>query len=59
MLEGIGVPPAEERVYIALVDRSADDACELAGRVGLGLPEVRHPLTHGRPRPEVTCRDVR
>ncbi|MER5478137.1 helix-turn-helix domain-containing protein [Streptomyces sp. NPDC002734] len=44
MLEGLGVLPTEERVYVELVDRAADDACELADRVGLNLPEVEAAL---------------
>jgi sugar-specific transcriptional regulator TrmB/DNA-binding CsgD family transcriptional regulator len=44
MLEGIGIPPTEERVYVALVDRSADDARELADRIRMDLSEVEAAL---------------
>lgn len=44
MLEGLGIEPAEEQVYVALVARPATDARELADRVGLPEPEVEQAL---------------
>ncbi|WP_151773131.1 helix-turn-helix domain-containing protein [Streptomyces abyssomicinicus] len=45
MLEGLGVEPTEEQVYVELVSRSAKDVRELAGRTGLGVPDVEAALT--------------
>jgi sugar-specific transcriptional regulator TrmB/DNA-binding CsgD family transcriptional regulator len=44
MLEGLGIDPVEEQVYVALVTRSAADARELAGRTGLDVGEVEAAL---------------
>ncbi|MFF1678493.1 helix-turn-helix domain-containing protein [Streptomyces sp. NPDC058256] len=44
MLEGLGIEPAEEQVYVALVARPATNAQELADRTGLLEPEVEHVL---------------
>ncbi|MFE2022033.1 helix-turn-helix domain-containing protein [Streptomyces sp. NPDC059499] len=44
MLEGLGIGPVEEQVYVALVARAATDAGELADRSGMPEPEVEHAL---------------
>ncbi|MFD4973354.1 helix-turn-helix domain-containing protein [Streptomyces sp. NPDC058424] len=44
MLEGIGIGPLEEQVYVALVAAPAADAGELADRTGLPEPEVERAL---------------
>ncbi|MER5896195.1 helix-turn-helix domain-containing protein [Streptomyces sp. NPDC001876] len=44
MLEGLGIEPAEEQVYVALVGRPATNAQELADRTGLLEPEVEQAL---------------
>jgi sugar-specific transcriptional regulator TrmB/DNA-binding CsgD family transcriptional regulator len=45
MLEGLGIQPVEEQVYVALVTRAATDARELADRTGLPEPDVEHALS--------------
>ncbi|MFE7712054.1 helix-turn-helix domain-containing protein [Streptomyces sp. NPDC057486] len=44
MLEGIGIGPFEEHVYVALVPAPATGAGELADRTGLPKPEVERAL---------------
>jgi DNA-binding IscR family transcriptional regulator/DNA-binding CsgD family transcriptional regulator len=44
MLEGVGVEPVEEQLYLALAATSATDAEELSERTGLPPSEVRRAL---------------